>query len=157
MAIRGENPGDRLPLSAKALRTREQPISFLIDAVMANPHLINLAAGLVDPLTLPVEECLEITRKIFSHQRWGRAALQYDTTTGLSRLREAAVRHIESLEGKPASAMSFTAANVVVTTGSQQSLYLLGDVLIDPGDIVIAAQPSYFVYAGALGLLGRGC
>ena len=41
-----------------------------------------------------------------------------------------------------------------MTTGSQQSLYLVGDVLLDPGDIVIAASPSYFVYTGALDSLG---
>jgi 2-aminoadipate transaminase len=143
-----------LPLSTKALRTPEQPISYLISVVMRNPGLINFAAGLVDPLTLPVEECGVITRKIFSDTGRGRAALQYDTTIGLKELREAALRHIESLEGKSAAEMALSPDHVVVTTGSQQSLYLVGDVLLNPGDIVIAAQPSYFVYTGALASLG---
>ena len=38
----------------------------------------------------------------------------------------------------------------MVTTGSQQLLYLLGEVLLDPGDIVITEAPSYFVYHGVL-------
>jgi 2-aminoadipate transaminase len=39
---------------------------------------------------------------------------------------------------------------VCLTTGSQQLLYLLGEVLFDPGDIVIAEAPSYFVYHSLL-------
>ncbi len=145
---------EALPLSAKARRTPDQPISYLISVVMRNPRLINLAAGLVDPLTLPVEECDAITRKIFSDPQRGRAALQYDTTIGLKDLRAAALRHIETLESRSAAEMGLSPDHIVVTTGSQQALYLLGDVLLDPGDIVIAAQPSYFVYTGAVASLG---
>jgi len=46
-------PAPPLSLSSKARRTKEQPISFLINAAMANPSLVNLAAGLVDPLDVP--------------------------------------------------------------------------------------------------------
>lgn len=143
-----------IPLSAKALRTKEQPISFLIEAAVGNPDLISFAAGLVDPLTLPVEACDAITRRIFADVRRGRVALQYDTTLGLGELRRLALRHIESLEGKSADAMGITSKEILITTGSQQALYLIGDTLIDPGDIVIAANPSYFVYTGTLSSLG---
>src|SRR5579884_672621 len=118
-----------LPLSAKARRTHEQPISFLITAALRTPGLINLAAGLVDPLTLPVQECAEITRRLFSDIARGRAVLQYDTTVGLAELRREALGHIEQLEGVAATAMALTADDIVVTTGSQQALYLIGDVL----------------------------
>jgi 2-aminoadipate transaminase len=43
---------------------------------------------------------------------------------------------------------------VVVTTGSQQLLYLLGEALFDEGDIVITEAPSYFVYHSSLGSHG---
>src|SRR3954465_9806700 len=105
-------PG-RLPLSSKALRTQEQPISFLISEALRNPRLINLAAGLVDPLTLPVDECAQITRRIFSDTARGRCALQYDTTLGLRDLREAMLKHIEQLEGMPASALKLTADDIL--------------------------------------------
>jgi 2-aminoadipate transaminase len=141
-------------LSAKALRTKEQPISYLIATALRTPGLINLAAGLVDPLTLPVKECEAITHRIFSDKARGRVALQYDTTQGLAELRREAVRHIEKLEGIPAASMGISAESVLVTTGSQQALYLIGDCLVDPGDIVIAAAPSYFVYTGTLDSLG---
>lgn len=144
----------RLGLSAKAMRTREQPISYLVATAMRTPGLINLAAGLVDPLTLPVEECDAIAHRIFSDKSRGRVALQYDTTQGLAELRREALRHIEQMEGIPASAMGLTPDSMLVTTGSQQALYLIGDCLVDPGDIVIAAAPSYFVYTCTLDSLG---
>ena len=143
-----------LNLSAKAQRTREQPISYLISIAIGNPSIINLAAGLVDPLTLPVQETSQIVQTVLSDAARGRSALQYDTTLGLAGLRRAALQHIEKLEGVPAEQMGFTADDLLVTTGSQQALYLIGDTLIDPGDIVIAANPSYFVYTGALSSLG---
>ena len=146
------SPG--LSFSSKTTRTREQPISYLIATALRNPSLINLAAGLVDPLTLPVEECQTITQRIFSDRGRGRATLQYDTTAGLAELRRQTLAHIEQLEGISASAMGLDADHIVLTTGSQQSLYLVSDVLIDPGDIVIAANPSYFVYTGTLDSLG---
>jgi 2-aminoadipate transaminase len=143
-----------LLFSAKARRTREQPISALVDAAMANPKLINFAAGLVDSHTLPLEATAEAARTILSDPVRGRAALQYDTTLGLAELRRAALRHLEQLEDKPAAEMNLTPGDIIVTTGSQQALYLIGDVLIDPGDIVIAANPSYFVYTGTLASFG---
>jgi 2-aminoadipate transaminase len=143
-----------LALSAKARRTHEQPISYLISEALRNPRLINLAAGLVDPQTLPVAECEAITRRLFADPVRARRALQYDTTVGLDELRAATVRHMESLEGMSASAMGLDADHVVVTTGSQQALYLVGDALLDPGDVVIAANPSYFVFTGTLSSLG---
>jgi 2-aminoadipate transaminase len=144
----------QLALSAKARRTGEQPISFLMAAVLANPNLINLAAGLVDPLTLPVEPMRRIAGTIFSTDQRSRAALQYDTTLGLAPLRQATLRHLETLEQKTAAEMGLTDRDIVITSGSQQALYLIGDVLIDPGDIVIAANPCYFVFTGTLASLG---
>src|SRR2546421_2294840 len=143
-----------ISLSAKAQRTREAPISALIAAAVADPNLISFAAGLVDPLTLPVDECAAITQKIFADRPRAQATLQYDTTLGLKPLRHQLLAHLEKLEGKPAGAMSITADEIVLTTGSQQTLYLVGDCLIDPGDIVIAANPSYFVFTGTLQSLG---
>jgi len=143
-----------LPLSSKATRTKEAPISYLIATAFRNPNLINFAAGLVDPQMLPAEACGKITAKIFADPVRGRAALQYDTTLGLADLRREVLKHLEVLEGVPAQSMGLTADQIVITTGSQQALYIVADVLVDPGDIVIAAGPSYFVFTGALDSLG---
>ncbi|HTL28671.1 MAG TPA: PLP-dependent aminotransferase family protein [Tepidisphaeraceae bacterium] len=154
MLQKNDNLAKELALSAKAARTKEQPISYLIQVVINNPTIINLAAGLVDPLTLPVEEVKSITHRIFSDTARGQTVLQYDTTQGLADLRKAVLAHMEKLEGMPAAKMGLSADDLMITNGSQQALYLIGDVLIDPGDIVIAANPSYFVYTGALSSLG---
>jgi 2-aminoadipate transaminase len=147
-------PTPGVSLSAKALRTQEAPISALIAAAVANPDLISFAAGLVDPITLPVEECLAITQRIFSDRHRGQTTLQYDTTLGLKPLRQELLKHLHHLEGGNPWGPHATADDVLVTTGSQQTLYLVGDVLLDPGDIVIAANPSYFVFTGTLQSLG---
>ena len=143
-----------LSLSSKARRTREQPINSLIAQAMANPELVNFAAGLVDSHTLPGEMFADMSQAILTDHVRSRAALQYETTIGLAELRRLALRHLETLENKPAADMGLTPADFVITTGSQQALYIIGDVLIDPGDIVIAANPSYFVYTGTLQSLG---
>ncbi len=143
-----------ISFSAKARRTAEQPISYLIAVAKSNPNLISFAAGLVDPLTLPTEETLAITQRILSDPSRARDALQYGTTVGDKPLRDAILKHIEELEGKPAASMSLTADSIVATTGSQQALYILADILLDPGDIVIIESPSYFVYTGALSSFG---
>jgi 2-aminoadipate transaminase len=151
-----KNPSTSPPLalSVKAKRTKEAPISARIAAAVANPDLISLAAGLVDPLTLPVEECAQITQRLFSDRGRGQVVLQYDTTLGLEPLRHQVLAHVEAMEGVSSSAFGVTADDVVITTGSQQALYLIGDVLLDPGDIVVAANPSYFVFTGTLASLG---
>lgn len=143
-----------LPLSAKARRTADSPINALIAAKLANPDLVNFAAGLVDEETLPVPETAAITARILADERRGQRALQYGTTLGLRPLREALVAHLERLDGRHVGDLGLSADDVLVSTGSQQALYLIADVLLDPGDIVITANPSYFVFTGALQSLG---
>ena len=156
--MQSPNPNNRnapaLTFSSKARRTKEQPINALIVAAMANPDLVNFAAGLVDSQTLPTQPVAEMAQAILSDTVRGRAAMQYETTQGFAELRRGALRHLEQLEGKPAADMNLTPGDFVITTGSQQALYIIGDVLVDPGDIVIAGNPSYFVYTGTLQSLG---
>lgn len=141
-------------LSQRAGRTAEQPISFLMHAAVANPEIISLAAGLVDQETLPVAEMYSTLTELLSDPATAGQALQYGTTQGDARLRERAVEHLELLEGCSASELGVDPRHVVITTGSQQLLQLVSDVLIDPGDIVLMGAPDYFVYMGVLAGLG---
>jgi 2-aminoadipate transaminase len=59
-----------------------------------------------------------------------------------------------ALDGVTADDLAVNVDDVVITTGSQQLLYVLGELLLDPGDIVITEAPSYFVYHGVLASLG---
>jgi 2-aminoadipate transaminase len=143
-----------LPLSNRGSRAREQPISYLISAALGNPELVNLAAGLVDPLTLPARETAQIAAKIMADPVRSVTALQYDGTSGSKPLRQRVLRHLEELDSKAPGGLGVTAEQIILTTGSQQALYLIGDVLIDPGDLVIVESPSYFVYTGTLESFG---
>lgn len=140
--------------SQRARRTEAPPISYLMAEGVTNPRLISLAAGLVDYESLPVRRVREAVDKLLADEQKGRIALQYGTTEGLAALRQAVLAHLERLEGSRAGTAALTPEQVVITTGSQQTLYLLTDILCDPGDIVITAAPSYFVYSGVLASAG---
>jgi 2-aminoadipate transaminase len=60
----------------------------------------------------------------------------------------------EQWEGVAARDLNLGPDDVVITTGSQQMLYLLSEALLDEGDIVINGAPSYFVYSGLLEVFG---
>ncbi len=143
-----------LSFSSKALRTPESPISFYMEQAIENPALISLAAGLVDGASLPVGPVADAAARLLADPRTARAALQYGTTQGYLPLREKIVHHLSELDSsarvvKPQAA-KYSANDVVVTTGSQQLLYLLSEILLDAGDIVITEAPSYFVYHSVL-------
>lgn len=145
---------ERSLLSDQALRSQGQPISRLMAMALENPDLISLAAGFVDNETLPVDETLETCREILGDPQAGRAALQYGTTQGYPPLREELLRRYTEREGLDACDLGLTPDDVVVTSGSQQLLFLIASVLIDPGDIVLLPRPSYFVYMSTLAVFG---
>ncbi len=153
-AMKGEPAHLGLPLSSRGQRAREQPISYLISAALGNPELVNLAAGLVDPWTLPAAETGAIANKIMADPARAVMALQYDGTSGNKPLRQRVLRHLEELDHLEPGGLGLGAEQILLTTGSQQALYLIGDVLIDPGDLVIVESPSYFVYTGTLEAFG---
>ncbi len=136
--------------SRQALQTADQPISYFMQQAVENPHLISLAAGLVDPISLPATEVAEAVTALLSRPRTAQAALQYGTTQGYLALREKLLARSVALDGLRASELNLAVEDVVVTTGSQQLLYLLSELLLDPGDLVITEAPSYFVYQGTL-------
>lgn len=142
-------------LSQRAHWAGGQPIANLLMArTLASPELISLAAGFVDHQTLPVEPTGEAIERIWANPKLAKAALQYGTTIGYPPLRQAVLARMLRADGRTAEQLGLSADQVVVTAGSNQLLYLLGDVLLDPGDVVICGAPTYFVLLGTLGNLG---
>ena len=141
-------------LSRRSHRTADAPISYFMQQAVENPHLISLAAGLVDPVSLPAAEVAAAVADILGRPEAARAALQYGTTQGYAPLRDKLLARTLALDGVSAADVNLTADDVVVTTGSQQLLELVGELLLDPGDLVIAEAPSYFVFGGTLDGLG---
>jgi 2-aminoadipate transaminase len=140
--------------SSKSLRTADQPISYFMQQAVENPNLISLAAGLVDPLSLPAAETKEAVVAMLSQPARAQAALQYGTTHGYGPLREKLLCRNCALDGVESAELSLSPDEVVVTSGSQQLLYLISEMLLDAGDLVITEAPSYFVYQGTLASMG---
>jgi 2-aminoadipate transaminase len=150
MPLRSLEADAPLPLSLKSQRTVDQPISYFMQQAVENPRLISLAAGLVDAESLPGVEVLAACQAVLGSPQSAQAALQYGTTQGHAPLRDLLVERACAQDGKRPVELSLTADDCIVTTGSQQLLYLVSEALLDPGDIVITQAPSYFVFQGTL-------
>ncbi len=142
--------GPAFLLAGRGQRCHEQPISYLMAEAVGNPALISLAAGLVDYDTLPGPETAELATRILADADHAKIALQYGTTDGLKSLRKRLLDHMAALDGETAESLNAHIEQLVVSTGSQEMLFLLADILLDPGDIVLTGWPSYFVFTGTL-------
>jgi 2-aminoadipate transaminase len=146
----------RISLSAASERTTTPAISTLMEKALADPGLISLAAGFVDQESLPVGATAREVAALagigngHGHGAEGRRALQYGTTPGDDGLRARLVELLEADERVPEGSFARLRGRTVVTTGSQQLLYLVAEALIDPGDIVLVESPTYFVFLGVL-------
>lgn len=141
-----------IALSQRSRWAEGQPISQLMSRALANPGLISLAAGFVDQETLPNKATHRAMEAMFADADEARAALQYGTTPGYPPLRQALLNHIIEQDKLPDDAISLD--QIVVTAGSNQLLHLVGECLVDPGDIVLCASPTYLVFLGTLGNIG---
>ncbi len=140
------------PFSQRAQWAEGQPISELMSRALENPQLISLAAGFVDQASLPTEAVRSAMEAIFSDPALAQASLQYGTTAGLPELREAIIA--ETVRADGAAGRPPEMEQVIVTAGSNQLLHLTAEALLNPGDIVLCAAPTYFVYLGALANFG---
>ncbi|MFO1020690.1 MAG: PLP-dependent aminotransferase family protein [Planctomycetales bacterium] len=130
-----------------------QAISFLMQQGIENPQVLSLAAGFVDPQTLPVEEVRQAAEQVLVR------SVPADCTAVWHhrRFRDASwdlTRHLAHLEHTTAEDLKLSHESLVLTTGSQQLLSLLCEVLLDPEDIVLVAAPTYFVFLGTLNGVG---
>jgi 2-aminoadipate transaminase len=98
-------------------------------------EVISFAGGLPSPTTFPVERIREATLKVLADNP--QTALQYGPTEGFAPLRE----WIAARLARRGAAIE--PSRVLVTTGSQQGLDLLGKCLIDEGSKVLVETPSY--------------
>lgn len=154
MATEPTSPPEMHSLSRRAHWAAGQPISYLMHKALAHPQLISLAAGFVDQATLPTDEVESSLSQLFSDPAAARAALQYGTTQGHPPLREILLERLRQADGGPESLATASPDEVIVTAGSNQLLHLLADTLLDPGDIVLVAAPTYFVFLGTLNNVG---
>ncbi|SFV08224.1 aminotransferase-like domain-containing protein [Pseudoduganella namucuonensis] len=120
-----------------AERASQMQSSFIreILKVTQQPEIISFAGGLPSPATFPVEIMKEAFDKVLSDS--GKVALQYGPTDGYLPLRQWIADSLSTGGAK------IVPEQVLMVSGSQQALDLLGKVLIDEGSKVLVETPSY--------------
>lgn len=96
---------------------------------------ISLAAGLPDPAYYPIDTFKNLFNKHIDYI--DRADLGYIATEGYTPLRCSVA---SMLNGKN---ITTTMENILILSGSQQGLYLISKVLLEPGDYVIVESPTF--------------
>lgn len=148
---------DRRALSALGSRASAPEIAELMRISLERPNVVSLAAGFTDSRSLPGEEVRSIVESILSDPDMARSALQYGVTPGDQELRALTLERIRKADRT--SGVVDSVSNSMITTGSQQFLYLTREALLDPGDILLVEDPTYFVILGLLantGVAARG-
>jgi 2-aminoadipate transaminase len=110
------------------------------------PEVISFAGGLPAPEVFPVEEMKAACDRVLSREPT--AALQYSVTEGYPALREWIARRMD------ADGLRLNLDHILITTGSQQSLDLVGKLLLDDGDLALVEDPTFLGALQAFNLLG---
>ena len=115
--------------------------------LLGKPGIISFAGGFPDSAMFDVAGIREATEKALSEEPGG--ALQYGATEGYDPLRQQLAAFMASK-----GAQDVKPEGLIVTTGSQQALDLLGKTLINPGDKVIVEGPTFLATIQCFRLYG---
>jgi 2-aminoadipate transaminase len=120
-----------------ALRTRGMTSSALRELLKltSDPEIISFAGGLPAPEVFPLPQIQEAADRVLAEH--GSIALQYAATEGYLPLRELLVRHMARY------GITVTVDNVLITSGAQQALDLIGKLFINSGDRILTEEPTY--------------
>ena len=114
--------------------------------LLGKPGIISFAGGFPDASLFDIEGIAQASAQALQDNPGG--ALQYGATEGLEPLRTELVK----LMGQKGAAIEN--ADLIVTTGSQQALDLVGKTLINPGDKVIVEGPTFLATIQCFRLYG---
>jgi len=119
-------------------RILNTPASFIreILKVIQQDDIISFAGGLPNPVSFPKEDLKQSMERVID--QYGDEVFQYSSTEGYRPLREWVAKRYRDEYG-----MDVQAVDVLITTGSQQALDLMGKVLINPGDALAIEEPGY--------------
>ena len=96
------------------------------------PGIISMAGGLPSPASFPISAFTQACNTVM--ERDGAAALQYSTTEGFPALRQAIADFLP---------WDVNPDQILITTGSQQALDLIGKVFLDKGSRILVEKPTY--------------
>ncbi len=114
--------------------------------LLGKPGIISFAGGFPDAAMFDVEGLKEASARALAEEPG--AALQYGATEGYDPLREQLAAF---MAGKGSQV---TPEGLIVTTGSQQALDLIGKTMISPGDKVIVEAPTFLATIQCFRLYG---
>jgi DNA-binding transcriptional MocR family regulator len=114
--------------------------------LLGKPGIISFAGGFPDAALFDVDGIREAANAALTQDPG--AALQYGATEGYGPLREQLAAFMQ------AKGASVAADQLIVTTGSQQALDLLGKTMISPGDKVIVEGPTFLATIQCFRLYG---
>jgi 2-aminoadipate transaminase len=97
---------------------------------------ISMAGGLPASEFYPTDAIADASTAAL--KRWGATALEYGPVEGFPALRQHIAERISREAGR-----HFGIENVLLTVGAMQGLDLIGKVLLDPEDKVVAQFPTY--------------
>ena len=98
--------------------------------------MISFAGGLPNPISFPLQALSDSSVRIIASGR--DKVFQYSTTEGYLPLRQfIADRYLERFH------LKFEPEDIIVTTGSQQGLDLIGKTLLNKGDGILIEEPGY--------------
>jgi 2-aminoadipate transaminase len=115
--------------------------------LLGQPGIISFAGGFPDAALFDVDGIREASTRALQEEP--AAALQYGATEGYQPLREQIAAFMQTK-----GAQGLQAQDLIVTTGSQQALDLIGKTLINPGDKVIVEGPTFLATIQCFRLYG---
>ena len=114
--------------------------------LLGTPGIISFAGGFPDSAMFDVEGLKEASARALNEEASG--ALQYGATEGYEPLRMQLSAFMKS------KGVDVDPSGLIVTTGSQQALDLLGKTMISPGDKVIVEGPTFLATIQCFRLYG---
>jgi DNA-binding transcriptional MocR family regulator len=121
--------------------------------LLGKPGIISFAGGFPDPALFDVDGIREASQAVLANSPG--PVLQYGATEGYGPLREGISAFMAAKGGVGSVSNSHVAPEgLIVTTGSQQALDLIGKTLISPGDVVIVEAPTFLATIQCFRLYG---
>lgn len=105
---------------------------------MNDPETISFGGGAPASDALPVEQIRAIAGDILSRDTRGVEALQYGPVQGLRQLREIIASQLLAPKGVSASA-----EDILIVNGGLETMNLLCQVFINPGDVILCESPTF--------------
>jgi len=113
--------------------------------VTEDPKVISFAGGLPNPKLFPVQEVIEASVKVLEED--GENVLQYSTSEGYLPLREYIAERYLKKKG-----LTVSCDEILITSGSQQGLDLIGKVFLNKDDRIVVERPGYLGAIQAFGV-----